>query len=167
MGTDNGLYAYDPLTGTSQLKVTYDCDTFFDMTSDDDGRLYISTFAHGFCVYDPQTGSLRNHSIFEEEDSVRGKLCNNWVMGMTVDRQGLLWMATASGVSCYDPLADSFRSQGWHQQLNGVVCFDVCELQSGRLPDGRPLQGCVAVATEQGLYLYDVNSCSTERFPGS
>ena len=167
VGTDNGLYAYNPLTGTSQLKVTYDCDTFFDMTSDDDGRLYISTFAHGFCVYDPQTGSLRNHSIFEEEDSVRGKLCNNWVMGMTVDRQGLLWMATASGVSCYDPLADSFRSQGWHQQLNGVVCFDVCELQSGRLPDGRPLQGCVAVATEQGLYLYDVNSRSTERFPGS
>ena len=167
VGTDNGLYAYDPLTGSSQLEVTYDCDTFFDMTSDDDGRLYISTFAHGFCVYDPQTGSLLNHNIFEEEDAVRGRLCNNWVMGMTVDRQGLLWMATASGVSCYDPKDDSFRSQGWNQQLDGVVCFDVCELHSGWLPDGRSLQGCVAVATEKGLYLYDVNSRRTERFPGS
>ncbi|MCR4809334.1 MAG: response regulator [Prevotella sp.] len=167
IGTDNGLYAYNPLTGNSQLKVTYDCEMFNGMTSDNDGRLYISTSARGFCVYDPQTGKLLNHNIFEEEDSVRGRLCNNWVMGLTVDNQGLIWMATASGVSCYDPSVDSFRSQGWNQQLNGVVCFDVCELHSGQLSDGRQLQGCIAIATEQGLYLYDRQTRQTERFPGS
>ncbi len=167
VGTDNGLYAYDPLTGSSQLKVTYDCDMFNDMTSDDRGRLYISTFSRGFCVYNPQTGSLLNHNFFEAEDSVRGRLTNNWVMGLTVDHEGLVWLATASGVSCYNPDTDSFRSQGWNQQLSGVVCFDICELHTGQLPDGRPLQGCIAIGTEMGLYLYDRRTGQTERFPGS
>ena len=166
IGTDNGLYAYNPLTGGSKLEITYDCDMFNDMTSDDAGRLYISTFSRGFCIYDPQTRLLKNHN-FSEEDSLKGHLCNNWVMSMTADRQGLIWLATASGVSCYDPSSDSFRSQGWNQQLDGVVCFEVCELHSGQTPDGRPLQGCIAIGTEQGLFLYDRQARQTVRFPGS
>ena len=35
IGTDDGLFSYDPLTGQSQQKVTVDCDKFNDMTSDD------------------------------------------------------------------------------------------------------------------------------------
>ena len=167
IGTDNGLFAYDPLTGYSQPKVTFDCDMFNDMTGDENGRIYISTFSRGFCVYDPQTGALINHNFNEEMDSVKGRLCNNWVMGLSVDRQGLIWMATASGVSCYDPATDSFRSQGWNEQLYGVVCFNVCELHNGQLPDGRSLKGCIAIGTEQGLYLYDRQARKTERFPGS
>ena len=167
LGTDDGLFAYDPLAGRSQLRVKYDCDMFNDVTSDSQGRLYISTFSRGFCVYDPQTGSLVNHNFNEKLDSVKGRLCNNWIMGLSADQQGLIWMATASGVSCYDPSTDSFRSQGWNQLLNGVVCFSVCELHKGQLPDGRQLKGCIAIGTEQGLFLYDRNTRKVERFPGS
>lgn len=167
LGTDDGLFAYDPLTGRSQLRVKYDCDMFNDVTCDHQGRLYISTFSRGFCVYDPQTGSLVNHNFNEKFDSVKGRLCNNWIMGLSADQQGLIWMATASGVSCYDPSTDSFRSQGWNQLLNGVVCFSVCELHKGQLPDGRQLKGCIAIGTEQGLFLYDRKTRKVERFPGS
>jgi ligand-binding sensor domain-containing protein len=66
IGTDDGLFAYDPLTGRSQLKVNFDCDKFNDMTSDETGNIYISTFSRGFCVYNPQSGSLRNYSMFDE-----------------------------------------------------------------------------------------------------
>ncbi len=166
VGTDDGLFSYDPASGRSQLKVTFDCDKFNDMTSDDAGHIYISTFSRGFCVYNPQTGSLVNHN-FVQQDSVRGWLCNNWVMGMSIDSQGFLWLATASGVSCYDPSTDTFRSQGWNSQLDGVVCFDVCELHGGQTPDGRKLSGCIAIGTEQGLYLYDRQTRQTQRFPGS
>ncbi len=166
VGTDDGLFAYDPTSGRSQLKVTFDCDKFSDMTSDASGRIYISTFSRGFCVYNPQSGSLVNHN-FNKQDSVRGWLCNNWVMGMSTDSKGLLWMATSSGVSCYDPEADNFRSQGWNSLLDGIVCFDVCELHSGTLSDGRQLAGCIAIGTEQGLYLYDRQSGKAEPFPGS
>ncbi len=166
IGTDDGLFAYDPLTGHSQLKVTFDCDKFNDMTSGNDGRIYISTFSRGFCVYDPQTGALVNHHFYET-DSVKGFLCNNWVMGLSADREGLIWMGTSSGISCYDPRKDSFRSQGWNSLLDGVFCFDVCELIMGKLADGRSLDGCIAVGTDQGLYLYDRRTRKIDLFPGS
>ncbi len=168
LGTDDGLYSYDPLSGHAELKVTFDCDKFNDMTSDDSGNIYISSFSRGFCIYNPQTGKLLNHSFYDADtDTVRGRLCNNWVMGMSVDQQGLLWLATSSGVACYAPSSDSFRSQGWESLLNGVVCFDVCELHSGKLADGRHLNSCVAIGTEQGLYLYDRQTHHVERFPAS
>ena len=166
VGTDNAFYAYDPLTGRFQMKVTFECDRFNDMTSDDEGRLYLSSFSKGFCIYDPATGSLRNHN-FSERDSLKGYLCNNWIMSMESDQQGLIWMATSSGISCYDPQTDNFRSQGWNSQLDGVVCFDVTELHNGSLADGRQLDGCIAIGTELGLFLYDRQTKRVEHFPGS
>ena len=166
VGTDDGLFAYDPVTGRSKLKVTFDCDKFNDMTSGPDGRIYISTYSRGFCVYDPKTESLRNYNFYQG-DSINGGLCNNWIQGMATDAQGLLWMATTSGVSCFNPATGSFLSQGWNALLYNVGCFDVCELHSGQLVDGRQLRGCIAIGTEQGLYLYDRQSRRVERFPGS
>ena len=166
LGTNDALFSYDPLTGRSHREVSFDCDRFNNMTSDDRGYIYISTFSRGFCVYDPVKHTLKNHH-FTERDTVRGTLCNNWVMGMTVDRRGLLWLATSSGLACYDPVKDSFRTLGWESQLNGIVCFDVCELQSGSLSDGRKLSGSIAIGTEQGLYLYDYQQGTIERFPDS
>ena len=166
VGTVDGLYAYDPLTGRYQQKVTFDCDRFNDMTSDREGRIYISTFSRGFCVYNPQTGNLHNYN-FSQKDSIKGELCNNWILGMSSDSQGFIWMATSSGVSCFDPHTDSFRSQGWNSLLDGVVCFDVCELHNGVTPDGTPLNGSIAIGTEQGLYLYNRQTHQVERFPES
>ena len=166
VGTDDALFAYDPLSGHYQQKVTFDCDRFNDMTSDADGNIYISTFSRGFCVYNPQTGNLRNYN-FAQKDSVRGELCNNWILGMSSDSKGYIWMATSSGVSCFDPHTQSFRSQGWNALLDAVVCFDVCELHRGTTADGTSLAGAVAIGTEQGLYLYNRQTRQVERFPGS
>ncbi|MBR1415109.1 MAG: helix-turn-helix domain-containing protein [Prevotella sp.] len=166
IGTDDGLFSYDPLTGQYQQKMTVDCDKFNDMTSDNQGNIYISTFAAGFCVYNPSTGVIHQYRS-ADADSVRGQLRNDWVMGMSTDHQGLLWLATSWGVSCFEPASGSFLSQGWETQLPGVMCFDVCELHSGQLADGRQLSGCIAIATEQGLYLYDRKTKQVDRFPAS
>ena len=160
IGTDDGLFAYDPTTGHYQQRVTFECDKFSDMTSDADGNIYISTFSRGFCVFNPQTGALRNFNM-NDADSVRGRLCNNWVMGLSTDRQGLLWLGTSSGLACYDPKSDSFLSQGWQSMLDGTVCFDVCELRGTGQFDG-----AIAIGTENGLYLYNRSTNKTERFPG-
>ena len=166
VGTDNGLFSYNPLTGQYQRKVTFECDRFNDMTSDSRGRIYISTYSRGFCIYDPETGSLRNFD-FNQTDSVKGSLCNNWIQGMSADAKGFIWLATASGVSCFNPRTESFRTFGWDRLLYGVVCYDVCELHTGTLADGRSLRGCIAIGTEQGLYLYDPQTRRADRFPGS
>ena len=172
LGTDDGLFAYDPTTGRSQLKVNFECDKFNDMTSDDEGNIFISTFSRGFCVYNPATGQLRNYNMSNDDDEVKGRLCNNWVMGMSADSRGLIWLATSSGVACFDPRTESFRSQGWQNLLESIVCFDVCELHAPPaatttatgIPD---LAGAIAIGTEQGLFLYDRQTKQAERFPGS
>ena len=144
IGTDDGLYDYDPFSGRYKQRVIFDCDRFNDMTSDDEGNIYISTFSRGFCVYNPQTGFFRNFSMDADEDSIRGRLCNNWILAMQPDHKGNLWMATASGVACYDPKADTFRSYGWMQLLPGMICYSLCETT----------RGDILIGTDRGLYIY-------------
>ena len=62
---------------------------------------------------------------------------------MMPDRNGMIWMGTASGVSCFDPKTNSFNALGWNQLLDNVMCFAVCELRNGN----------VAIGTAHGLYL--------------
>ena len=157
IGTDDGLFSYNPLTGASQLKVQFECDRFNDMTSDDQGRIYISTFSRGFCVYDPQTGALKNYRNDNKDTLKVGHLCNDWVMCMASDSEGIIWMGTSSGVSCFDPHTGSFLSHGWNQLLNGVIVFSICELCDGN----------TAIGTEHGLYLYDHERSSVGPFPGA
>ena len=153
IGTDGGLYTYNPMTGQSNLQVSFDCDKFNYITDDGNGHIYISTFSRGFCDYDPATRQLRNFRS-EMKDPQRGWLCNNWVMAMMSDRQGHIWLATSSGVSCYDPKKDSFRPYGWLQLLNGVMCYSLCETSKGH----------ILIGTDQGLYIYKPGKKDAELF---
>ena len=157
IGTDNGLYAYNPLTGASSLKVNFECDKFNDMTSDATGNIYISTFSRGFCVYNPQSGALQNYRNVGNDTVRIGHLCNDWVMCMMPDRNGCIWMGTASGVSCFNPKTGSFLTYGWNDLLSGVMCFSLCELSDGN----------IAIGTDRGLFLYDHATRKTTLFPAS
>lgn len=132
IGTDDALYAYDPLTGRSEKMVTFDCDKINAITDDGKGNIYISTFSKGFWKYNTQTKELKHY------DSHDCGLSNNWVMAMMTDRDGLLWLATSSGTSCYDPQTDQFQKT----QLEGILCFSLCQTR----------EGSILVGTEQGLY---------------
>ena len=143
VGTDDALYTYDPTTGRNQKQVTFDCDKFNDMTSDDAGNIYISTYSKGFCIFNPQTGQLRNFRS-ADRDSLRGHICNDWVLDMMPDQKGRIWLATSDGVSCYDPKTDSFLSEGWLQMLTHVKCNSLCSTSRGE----------ILIGTDQGLYVY-------------
>ena len=143
VGTGDALYAYDPATGRSQKQVIFDCDKFNDMTSDDTGNIYISTYSRGFCIYNPKTGELRNFRS-ADRDSLRGHICNDWVLAMMPDQKGRIWLATSDGLSCYDPKTDSFLSQGWLQQLTHVKCNSLCATSRGE----------ILIGTDEGLYVY-------------
>ena len=145
IGTDDALFAYDPLSGASQQRVAFDCDRFNDMTSDDEGNIYISTFSRGFCKYNPSTGALRNFRMNDTDTVKRGRLCNDWIMAMMPDSKGRLWLATSSGVSCYDPKADTFRPFPFDVLLNGIMCYSLCETKSGK----------ILIGTEYGVYAYE------------
>lgn len=156
LGTDKYLYAYNPVTGKAKREFSYDCAKINEMTSDGEGRLYISTFARGFCVYDTRTGQMKNYSMLNANEKL-GRLCNDWILCMTSDYNGMIWMGTAHGVSCFDPKTGSFLTQGWSQLLEGVMCFSICELRDGN----------IAIGTDQGLYLYDRKQGTCSLFPAS
>ena len=144
VGTDDALYSYDPSTGRSQRQVSFDCDKFNNMTCDDAGNIYISTYSKGFCIYNPQTGQLRNFRS-ADRDSLRGHICNDWVLAMMPDHKGRIWLATSDGVSCYDPKTDSFLTEGWLQLLTHVKCNSLCATSRGEM----------LIGTDQGLYVYN------------
>ena len=157
LGTDDGLFAYDPVTGASTLRMTFDSDGFRDMTSDAAGRIYLSAFSRGFCVFDPATGSMKNYRNVGQDTTKKGRLCNDWVMCLAPDHEGCIWMGTASGVACFDPRTESFLSHGWNELLSGVICFSICELKDGN----------IAIGTDRGMYLYNHNTRQVDLFPGS
>ena len=156
VGTDNALYSYDPLTGRSDRKATFESARFNDMATDSDGNIYISTFSRGFCVYNTRTDALKNYTMMRPNEDL-GQLCNDWIHCMTSDYNGMIWMGTADGVSCSDPKTESFLTQGWLKLLGGVMCFSICELRDGN----------IAIGTDQGLFLYDRKEGQVKLFPDS
>ena len=153
IGSDKALYSYDPLTGRSQYQITFVCDKVNDMTDLGDGRLFISLYSRGFCIYNPEDHSIKQF-LATQYDAVRGQLHNNWIMAMMPDRNGCIWMATSAGISCYDPKKDNFHPYGWENLLEGTMCYSLCETQNGD----------ILIGTDQGLFTYHQNNQQVSRF---
>ena len=153
IGTSNALYSYNPHSGDYKLAFSLDCDKFNDLTEDGNGNIYASTFFRGFCKYNKASGKMTNyHSSLDDERNEF--LCNNWIQDILTDRQGLVWLASSRGVSCYDPVSDTFNGLGWHKNM---MCYSLCEI-----PDGD-----ILIGTEQGIYIYHRPKNTVEEFPHS
>ena len=153
IGTDNDFYAYNPLTGQSQLQASFEGDRLNDMTEDEQGHIYISTFSRGFHIFNPETRE-QSHYLSVIHDDEKSALLNNWVMAMMTDSKGNVWLATSIGVSCYNPQSDGFLTYGWRGLLDGVMCYSLCETKTGD----------ILIGTEQGLYRYKPGEQQAERF---
>lgn len=143
IGTNDGLYSYNPLTGDYQLQFKYSCDNFKCMSDDKNGNLYISVYSKGMCSFNPQTKEIKHYSNLNK-DSKKGGLCNDWITAMKRDHLGYIWIATNFGISCYDPSKDSFKPYGWDNLLEGVLCHSINETRNG----------LILIGTDQGLYSY-------------
>lgn len=154
VGTNGGIYAYNPLTGEARRKVAFSNGYINTMTDDGQGNLYFSVYSEGFCSYNTATGRLRKFSMYDK-DGRRGRLHNDWVLALLIDGGGKLWICTASGVNCYDPVADSFRPYGWEVMLDYNSVESICETRDHRIVFG----------TNTGLYLYDRQKRDAVPFP--
>ena len=154
IATNKDLYAYNPLTGSAQQQATYISEKLNRIIDDAQGNLYLSTYSRGFSVFNPETRSLRNY-LATDRDGIGGRLWNNWILDMIIDHEGRIWFATSAGVSCYDPKTGSFHPYGWDSQLDGIMCYSLCETRRGQL----------LIGTELGLYVYDQESREAKPFP--
>ena len=154
LSAGRSIYSFDEASGRSVLRKTFDCAFIMALGDDGKGNVYVSTFGKGMAIYDTHSGQTRHFSMFMKEES-RGRLCNDWVMNFLVDGQGLLWIATSSGVSCYDPAKDSFKPLGWHNLLEGYACLSLVEDKKGG----------ILIGTDRGLFRYDRQTNKTVPFP--
>ena len=144
IGTNGALYAYTPLTGASQKKASFSNGFINAMTDDGKGHLIFSLFGEGICCYDIATGELKKYSMRAEE-SPKGRLHNDWVAHLYCDSRGKIWICTASGINCYDPVEDHFHPYGWDVLLDYNAVQTVCETRDHHF----------LIGTITGLYLYD------------
>lgn len=156
MGANKSLYSCNFSTGSITQSRTFDCIYLRTMT-DDGTNLYISVFGQGLCIMDAATGRSRTLSMFDNDDARRGRLCNDWVLELLRDSQGMIWIGTTSGVQCYDPSSGSLRPYGWHNRLDGKSVMALGE-------DGG---GNIIMGTDNGLYLYNRKTKKTTTFPGA
>ncbi|MBO4721011.1 MAG: response regulator [Prevotella sp.] len=156
VGTNGCVYAYNPYTGASQQKVAFSNGFINTITDDGQGHLFFSVFGEGFCSYDTASGELRTFSM-RQTDEKRGRLHNDWVSRLFVDSRGKLWICTASGVNCYDPVEDHFHPYGWEVILDYNTVVSICETFDHR----------ILLGAATGLFLYDTKKKEAVAFPGS
>lgn len=146
VATSEGIFTYDVQTERAKMVLPLPDGNVNCLTADVDGRLYISTYGHGLLVFDPESGNVRTFDMYHPIGTeASDRLCNDWVKALLTDSQGNIWIATASGVSCYNPSQDTFVAKGWNVQLNDRFCLCLAEDAAGQL----------LVGTNQGIFAYD------------
>lgn len=71
------------------------------LAEDSEGNIWIGTRGDGLCKFNPQNEESRNYTV-------RDGLCNNSIMGIQIDINGILWISTNKGLSMFNPKTDKF-----------------------------------------------------------
>lgn len=83
-------------------------------------RLWIATEGRGVWRYDLRSGTVRQYM----QKKGKGQLANNYVTDIAVDRQGTVWLATASNaIQQYVETEDGFRTFGEAEGLEGDCVY--------------------------------------------
>ena len=156
VGTNSGLFAYNPSTGISQQKISFNNGFVNDIVDDGKGNIYVSVFSEGLWVYHSDKGQIEKFSM-HDDDPKRGRLHNDWISKLMIDSKGKLWICTASGVNCYDPENDHFHPYGWEVILDYNRVEAICETHDNKMLFG----------TNYGLYIYDERKAEAVPMPGA
>lgn len=153
VGTENGLWSYDPTTGAAQRRLTLGGWGVNALADIGGGRIAVSNFGKGFLVFDTATGQTQAYAM--GVDRGRGRLTNDWVRTFLADRRGRLWIGTADGLSCMNPSTGDFRVMGSGRPLADDQVFALCECRDGLM----------LIGTSRGLWAYDTRRRRLFRLP--
>jgi signal transduction histidine kinase/ligand-binding sensor domain-containing protein len=109
------LQKFDPHTGvfkTYRFPAADPNPTFMQdvrsIAEDKDGNLWIVSHGHGLVKFNPETGKIK---VFKRSgDDHLTSLADDWAYQVVIDHQGMIWIATPSGLSQLNPLTEHFRS---------------------------------------------------------
>lgn len=154
--SSNSLFRLDPHSGseTSVLKLSGGMTNALE--DDAHGKLFISTFGKGFCIYDSHSGKSKQFSMNDVSRNKNNRLCNDWIVSLYYDSHGLLWIGTTDGIDVYYPQTDRFLKTKFPPQLKSINMMAAVEMRNGN----------IVIGTNNGLLLYNRHHNSVEPFPG-
>lgn len=157
LGTQQALYTFNPQEGTAAMVCSLKGKGTTSIAEDHRGQLYVSIYGDGFAIFD-KNGKLSRHYNTRNKPRRKGtKFGNDWVMQIDCDQQGLVWLATLSGIWCYDPEKDYFVDFGTGDGIMREKNISaICEMSDSYL----------IVGTQSGLYLCDRTSGNVVPLPG-
>ena len=151
----DGIYVYDWKHQTYRLLLPANGLSPDGMLVDAAGNIYLTSQGNGLYVWNRKSGKMTQYLM--DDKRPHKTICNNWIADIRLDSRGRLWCATSNGVSCMDTKTGYFDIILSRPLLEGKSCYSTLEL-----PDSR-----IAIATEMGLYLYDVEKRQTTPWPHS
>lgn len=101
------------------------------ITEERSRTLWVGTSAQGLCRFDRRTGHCR---MFSHSTNDPSSISNNTIDRLLVDREGVLWVATADGLNRFDPVTGRFtvyREQA--SKDSGTVMVSMVEDREGNL----------------------------------
>src|SRR5262249_18552865 len=94
---------------------------------------------------DPSTGNFKHYRNNPKDSN---SLCNNNVMALLEDHDGVIWIGTLGGLSTYDPKTGRFKRYYHTPDVNSLSCNQVMKIYEDRR--GTIWVGTGSVWTEQG-----------------
>lgn len=141
--TEQSLYSYDPKTGASEQRLRFDGWGLNCMADDKEGRLYISNFGKGLCVYDTNSGERQILSMNQHSQD-KPYLWNDWISSLMIDSRGMLWIGTTKGLSRMNTSNGEISSFPGGCLLPDIRCSSLAEGTNGE----------IFIGTSSGLYRY-------------
>ena len=158
LGSWSALYRLNPSTGSCTLVADLNDKGTLNIAEDREGRIYYSVFGDGFAILDLQSGQTRHYNTRKQPNNRGARFGNNWVGQMLCDSRGLMWISTASGLWCYDPVADHFTGNGKGDGILRETGINaICETT----------EGDIVVGSQSGLYVCRHNSHTATALPGA
>ena len=126
------------------------------IAEDKEGNLYFATFGSGLYCYNNRTGQMKRYIAHQgdELDKQKTSLANAWINEIKIDRDGLLWIAHYKGVSCFNPVTESFVDLGSNILIGNCIGYVLLEDEVGDIWAG----------TGEGLYRFNKQSRQSQRF---
>ena len=113
-----GLAKLNRRTGECEYPLPVDNEKIFSITEDRHKNLYIATFGSGFYQYNLVTKEVKHSSKDETGDLTRNELANDWVNYIFCDSEGMIWLGHYKGISCFNPVNESFIN---YRKVNTLV----------------------------------------------
>lgn len=151
----DGIYEYDWKHQTYRLLLPANGLSLDGMQVDAAGNIYFASPGNGLYVWNRKSGKMTQYLM--DDKRPHKTICNNWISEIRLDSRGMVWCATANGVSCMDTKTGYFDIILSRPLLEGKTCYSTLELSDGK----------IAIATEMGLYLYDRKKQQTTPWPHS